>query len=174
MTPRPAVWLVALVIAVADQASKVWALHALEDGRRIDIIGDTLGLELVRNPGAALSLLDGATWVVTLIMLAVTVGLLWFHGRAQGFLGVLVFGAALGGAIGNLGDRLFRAPSFGQGHVIDMINYNDYFTGNVADIAIVGAATVAVLSSWFGVHLLRSKAAVGEPVALESKAAPSP
>ncbi len=69
-----------------------------------------------------------------------------------------LFGIGLGGAICNLIDRLFRAPGFGQGHVVDMINYNGWFVGNVADIAIVGAAIgVAVLSA-FGVRLLEPKA----------------
>jgi signal peptidase II len=57
-------------------------------------------------------------------------------------------GLLLGGATTHLGDRLFRAPSFGQGHVVDFIAYADWFIGNVADIAIVvGAALIVVLAA---------------------------
>jgi signal peptidase II len=49
-------------------------------------------------------------------------------------------GLLLGGALGNLTDRVVRDPGFGRGHVVDFLNYNGWFIGNVADIAIVGAA----------------------------------
>ena len=160
MIRRPALWLVALGVLLLDQATKFWALHALDGGRSIDLAGEWFGLELVRNSGAALSLLGGTTWAVTIIMVIVTGGLVWYSRRATGTFALVLFGAALGGALGNLGDRLFREPSFGQGHVVDMIRYGDWFVGNVADIAIVGAAALAIVSSWLGAHLLETE---GEP-----------
>lgn len=148
MKRRATVWVVALAVLVLDQATKAWALHSLSDGHRVALVGDWLGLRLVSNSGAAFSLLEGHTWIVTAVMLAVLGALIWFHGRAHRWWGAVIFGAAIGGALGNLGDRLFRAPSFGQGHVVDMIEYGDWFVGNVADIAVVGAAIAAVIISW--------------------------
>lgn len=154
MNPRPAIWLVAAGVAAADQAVKMWALSDLQLGQRIDVWGDKLGFELAFNSGAALSILNDRTWIVTAIMVGVAAYLVWAHGRARGPLGILVFGLALGGAVGNLGDRIFRQPGFLRGAVVDMINYNDWFVGNVADIAIVAAAAIAIVVSWSGKTLL--------------------
>ncbi|MGL5911899.1 MAG: signal peptidase II, partial [Phycicoccus sp.] len=57
----------------------------------------------------------------------------------------------LGGAVGNLVDRVFRAPGPGRGHVVDFIDYSGWFVGNVADIAIVGAAGLVAGLSWRGI-----------------------
>lgn len=150
MRLRPAVWLVALAVAALDRATKIWAEHALHDGHSVPIIGSSLRLSLVYNEGAALSILGDYTIVVTGVMLTVTAFLLWFHGRARGILGVAVFGAAIGGAMGNLYDRFFVGVGGGRGSVIDMICYGDFFIGNVADIAIVLAAAAVIVASWAG------------------------
>ena len=65
----------------------------------------------------------------------------------------ICLGLLLGGAVGNLIDRFFREPGVGRGHVIDMIDYGGLFIGNVADIAIVGAALAIALLAWRGVGL---------------------
>jgi len=161
----PAVWLVAVLVAGLDQFSKVWAISSLTGGGRVDLLGDWLGLELVYNSGAAFSLFAGTTWVVTVVMLGVTGALIWYHGRARGKLAIGLFGAALGGAAGNLIDRLFRDGGWGSGAVVDMINYGDQFVGNVADIAIVGAAAVAVLASWRGKVLVEPEPSSESPPA---------
>jgi len=146
--------LVAAGVVIVDQATKQWALNSLAPGESHELLGRWLTIELVRNPGAALSLGENFTWIVTLIVIAVTAGIIVYAKRAQSTLAVWLFGIGLGGAIGNLIDRMFRAPSFGQGHVVDMINYNGWFVGNVADIAIVGAAIAFAVLSVFGVHVL--------------------
>lgn len=157
MTWRPAFWLVAIAVAALDQLTKVWALAALEPGERHQILGDLLSFQLVFNSGAAFSLGNDKTWVMTIVAVLVTVGVVYFARRAQSRLAVVLFGIGLGGAIGNLIDRLFRQPSFGQGHVVDMINYNGWFVGNVADIAIVGVAAVLLIMSFRGHSLLAPK-----------------
>ena len=157
MTWRPALWLVAAAVVIVDQASKQWALNALSTGESHQLLGKWLTLELVRNPGAALSFGQANTWIVTAIAIAVTVGIVVFAKRAQTTLAVWLFGIGLGGAVANLIDRVFRAPGFGEGHVVDMINYNGWFVGNIADIAIVGAAIAVAVLSVFGVHLLEPK-----------------
>lgn len=156
MRVRPAVWLVAAVVATLDQLAKAWALDALAFHRRIDIFDHYLGLELAYNSGAALSLFDKATWFVTGVMVVVLVYLVWNHGRAKGGLGLTIFGLGLGGAIGNLADRFFRSPGWGRGHVVDMISYYTWFVGNVADIAIVIAAALALIAVWRGRFILEA------------------
>lgn len=154
MTWRPAFWLVALSVIVIDQATKQWALIALAPGERISVIGDYLQLQLVFNSGAAFSLGDNYTWVLTIVAVVVTAGLVYYARRAQSTGVMLLFGIGLGGAVGNLIDRLVRDPAFGVGQVVDMINYGNLFVGNIADIAIVGAATVAVVLGLLGKPLL--------------------
>ncbi|MBC7298555.1 MAG: signal peptidase II [Demequina sp.] len=169
MSVRPAVWLAATLVVTIDLFTKQWALSALVPGVRHPVLGDALSWQLVFNSGAAFSLGEGYTWVLTGIAVVVTVGIVYYARRARGRLAVALFGVALGGALGNLIDRLFREPGFGRGHVVDMINYNNVFVGNVADIAIVGAAAVFMLVSLFGKRLVEP--APGDP-APAAKATP--
>lgn len=154
MKVRPIVWLIAAAVVAVDQLSKQWSLSNLTPGEAKPLLGSVLSLELVFNDGAAFSLGAGYTWVLTLIALVVTIGIAVYAKRARSNAAAILFGVGLGGALGNLIDRVFRAPSFGQGHVVDMINYNGWFVGNVADIAIVGAAIVFVLLAVMGKRLL--------------------
>jgi signal peptidase II len=164
---RPIVWLIAAAVVLVDQLTKQWALANLQEGVHKPILGKWLSLELVFNDGAAFSLGSGYTWVLTLIAVGVTIGIAYFARRAQTTFAAVLFGIGLGGAVGNLIDRLFRAPGFGQGHVVDMINYNNWFVGNVADIAIVGAALVFVIMGIAGKRVL-------EPVPVETEAPGEP
>ena len=154
MTLRPAVWLVALTVVVVDQLTKWWAQAELRDGHQVSLIGDYLTLQLQYNSGAALSVLRESTWIVTAVMVIITAWLISHIRRVRGRAGILIFGFALGGALGNLSDRLFRGPGPGRGAVVDMIGYYNWFVGNVADIAIVGAAAAAILAVWRGAILL--------------------
>jgi signal peptidase II len=166
LTWRPALWLVAAAVVIIDQASKQWAINSLSPGESLELLGRWLTIELVRNPGAALSLGENHTWIITLVGIAVSVAIIIYAKRAQSSLAVWLFGIGLGGAISNLIDRVFREPGFGQGHVVDMINYNGWFVGNIADIAIVGAAIAFALLSLFGVRILEPAAQADEqPVA---------
>lgn len=154
MSWRPAFWLAAVLTVAVDQATKQWALSALEPGVDHPLVGDLLSWKLVFNSGAAFSFGNSTTWILTIVALAMTIGILWYGRRAAATWSAVLLGLGLGGAIGNLIDRMFREPSFGQGHVVDFINYADFFIGNVADIAIVGAAVWAVLAGLRGHHLL--------------------
>lgn len=136
--------LLALITLLVDQASKMWALAALP-GRTIPLLGDLLSLQLVRNPGAAFSLGAGSTLVLTLISAVVTVGIILALRRCRSQPWAIVLGIILGGAVGNLIDRLLREPGFGRGHVIDFINYGGMFIGNIADIALVGGVIALVI-----------------------------
>lgn len=143
----------AVVVLVVDQLTKVWALDALADGRRHPLVGSLLGLQLVFNPGAALSIATGMTWVLTVIAAAVVVVVVRVSRRLGSTGWALAFGLLLGGALGNLVDRLTRAPGPARGHVVDFIAYGHLFVGNVADVAIVVAAVLVVLQTMRGVQL---------------------
>lgn len=143
-------WTVAAVVVAADQVSKAWAMAALADGHRMELLGSLLGLRLVRNPGAAFSFATGMTWVFTLVALVVVAVVVRVSRRLVSMPWAVTLGLILGGAVGNLIDRLVRAPGVGRGHVIDFIDYAGQFIGNVADIAIVVAAAAVVLLSLLG------------------------
>jgi signal peptidase II len=147
--------LAALAVAVVavDQASKAWALRVLGQGEVVELLGHALRLQLSRNSGAAFSLGSGMTWVFTVLAAAVTVGVAVVARKVTSRAWALTLGLLLGGAVGNLVDRLVRQPGFGRGHVVDFIGYGDFFIGNVADIAIVGAMVLVVVGVIRGVPL---------------------
>jgi signal peptidase II len=141
----------AVVSFVADQATKAWALRALTPGEPVDVVGDFIRLNLIRNPGAAFSIGNGATWVMTLIACGVLVFILSTARRIGSRGWAWALGLLLGGSLGNLTDRMVRSPGPGRGHVVDFIDYFGLFIGNVADIAIVGAACLIALLALRGV-----------------------
>jgi len=136
-----------------DQVTKVWAVSALTAGERIPVLGDLLGLTLVRNAGAAFSVATGMTWVFTLAAVAVSVFVLRVANRLGSRGWTAALGLLLGGALGNLTDRLLREPGFARGHVVDFIAYGDWFVGNVADIALVVAAAFIAYLGMRGIGL---------------------
>jgi signal peptidase II len=143
----------AVVVLVVDQLTKVWAEQTFTEGERTPVLGDLLGLTLLHNSGAALSLASGMTWVFTVAAVVVSVVVLRVAHRLGSLGWSVALGLLLGGALGNLADRLFRPPAFGRGHVVDFIAYGNLFVGNVADIAIVAAAGLIVLLSLRGIGL---------------------
>ncbi|MGP7961389.1 signal peptidase II [Sanguibacter sp. A247] len=142
----------ALVLAGIDQATKELALARLEPGAETHwFLGELLGWKLVFNPGAALSIGEGFTWILTLLVVGVSIVIVLSSRRITSRPWAFALALILGGAVGNLVDRLARDPGFGHGHVVDFINYAGFFVGNVADIAIVGAAILVVWLSFRGV-----------------------
>ncbi|MDO5701662.1 MAG: signal peptidase II [Bowdeniella nasicola] len=139
---------IALVCFLADQATKAWALSALEVGDYHPILGTYFGLRLVYNSGAAFSLGASVTWVFTGFALVCVIGGVYALTRLRHRSWAITVGILLGGAAGNLVDRLFREPSFGQGHVVDFLSYSSWFVGNVADIFIVGAGVLLAFLSF--------------------------
>ena len=142
---------VALVVLVIDQLTKVWAVATFTEGERVPLVGDLLGLTLLYNPGAALSIASGMTWVFTLAAIGVSIVVVRIAARLGSRTWAVALGLLLGGAIGNLVARLVREPGFAVGHVVDFIAYGNLFVGNVADIAIVAAAGLIILLSLRGV-----------------------
>jgi signal peptidase II len=138
-------------VVVVDQWSKSWALRALSDAERRHVIGP-IYLSLTFNQGAAFSLGAGASPVIEAVAIALVVAMIAFSRRAamgRSNLAVIVgLGLLLGGALSNLGDRLFRHH---HGAVIDFIQLVSWWpTFNVADASItVGALTVVVALVFF-------------------------
>jgi len=143
----------AAITLVLDQATKAWALAGLDEGVRHPVLGDLLGLQLLFNPGAALGLATGTTWLLTVVAITVVVVIVRVARRLGSTGWTIALGLLLGGALGNLVDRLIRDPGVFMGHVVDFIAYGDLFVGNVADIAIVAAAGLLMLLSLMGVRL---------------------
>jgi signal peptidase II len=137
----------ALVIVGADQLTKWWAESTMELYAYTPVIGDLLGWRLVYNPGAAFGLASELTWVLTILAAAAVIGLTIFAVRNDRWSRAVGIAFLLGGAISHLGDRLFRDPGFGTGHIVDFIDYAGFFVGNVADIFLVAGAIYLVVLS---------------------------
>ncbi len=135
---------VAVVVALLDQMSKAWALRDLVDGRVIHVIW-TLQFNLTYNRGMAFSRGTGVGPIIGVIGLVVVVMLLLSLRRADNVLTRLATGLIIGGAMGNILDRLFRDSGWMRGAVIDFIDFQWWPVFNVADMAImIGAATMIV------------------------------
>ncbi|MEO7754264.1 MAG: signal peptidase II [Terracoccus sp.] len=141
---------VAVLAYATDQLSKVVALDRLGDGAPRPFIGELIRFKLIGNPGAALSLGAGNTWVMTLIAIGVLVAIVFVARDLGSVAWAVALGMLLGAALGNLTDRFARPPGGGQGHVVDFIDYNRWFIGNVADIWIVSAAGLIVVLALLG------------------------
>jgi signal peptidase II len=147
---RRTAWLrfasVAVGCLVLDIASKIAAVAFLRPGEPVPLVGDLLRLYLIRNPGAAFSIGEGATWAFTLLAAGV-LGFIFVavlpklrHGGWAVGLGLVVAGIA-----GNLIDRLVRPPGFARGHVVDFLQLPYWPIFNVADMCVVfGAITILV------------------------------
>jgi signal peptidase II len=137
----PVLLAIAAVVVAVDQVTKTWAVNALDD-RDIDVVW-TLRFHLTLNKGGAFSLGTGSTWFFVLAAVAVVTAVLLFARRLlSSRLAVVAMGLVLGGAIGNLGDRLFRDTG---GAVVDFVDLQWWPVFNVADAAIVvGGVLLAI------------------------------
>lgn len=140
--------MLAVVWIAIDQTTKAWAYDTLADGNSIDIFW-TLRLRLAFNTGSAFSLGAGSGPFMGIGALVVSGVLVYFARRFDGWLMLGSTGLILGGALGNLSDRLFReSDGFMAGAVVDFIDLQWWPVFNVADIGIVVGAIVLVLSMW--------------------------
>lgn len=145
------VLLLGAVVWGLDRLTKTWALAELVPGRRVPLLGDVLQLNLLFNPGAAFSLGTGITPVFTTIQFVVAVACVvaaWWVG-SRGW--AIALGLVLGGASGNLVDRLTRAPGFGFGHVVDFLELPHWPVFNIADAAICTAAVLIAVTAFRGI-----------------------
>ena len=138
---------VAWFVWVLDLATKLWAVSTLSDRSNIKVIGDFLQLTLVRNPGAAFSVAEGATVLLTLFGFLVMAVIFYYSTRITSRGWSVVLGLAMGGILGNLVDRIFREPGVFRGHVIDWLQIPNWPVFNIADTAIVAAAAISMILS---------------------------
>jgi signal peptidase II len=146
---------VALVVLITDVIVKIVVVATLEGERPVRLLGGLVYLQLVRNPGAAFSMATGMTWVLSLIAIAVVVAIIWILPRLRSLGWAIGLGLVLAGALGNLSDRIFRAPGPLRGHVIDFVsvfapNAEKFPVFNVADSAIVIGGGLIVLLALLG------------------------
>jgi signal peptidase II len=134
-------------VVLLDQLTKAWVTAALADGPQ-SIIGDTVELRLSRNPGGAFSVLTGFTPLLAVLAVIVAIVLVRAAQRMTDPVMVVALSLVLGGAVGNLLDRLFRAPGFLRGEVVDFIRIGAFPSFNVADSAITIGAVLLVIWGW--------------------------
>ncbi|MET8474605.1 signal peptidase II [Streptomyces sp. NPDC006422] len=142
---------VAALAYVLDLGSKLLVVAKLEHRDAIHIIGDWLQLEVIRNPGAAWGIGEAFTIIFTLIAAAVIVVIARLARKLYSTPWAIALGLLLGGALGNLTDRIFRAPGVFEGAVVDFIAPKHYPVFNLADSAIVCGGILIVLLSFRGI-----------------------
>ena len=137
---------VALVVIVADQLTKHWAVNELVD-RDIDLFW-TLRFNLSYNTGMAFSRGEDLGPIIGVLALVVVVVLLLSIKRQPGRLTDVAVGMIVGGAIGNVIDRLFRQEAWLRGGVVDFIDFQWFPIFNIADIGVTVGGALLVLASW--------------------------
>ncbi|HYO17700.1 MAG TPA: signal peptidase II [Dermatophilaceae bacterium] len=163
--PRRLLYLALVIVAVpvyvADQLTKAWATASLQPDQPRELIGSVLQLNLIRNSGAAFSIGTGATWILTLIACSVVVFILISVRRLGSRGWALALGLLLAGSLGNLTDRMFRAPGPGRGHVVDFLQLPHYPIFNIADSVIVSAAILIAVLAFRGISIDGTRASGG-------------
>ncbi|MBB5831989.1 signal peptidase II [Brachybacterium aquaticum] len=173
---------IAVVLLVVDQVTKNWAEANLPLLEPQPFLGEFLQLTLLYNTGAAWGMGEGITPVVTCLQIAIVIGVIVFAVRSvRSPWYTLALGLIMGGALGNIHDRLLRAPGPFHGAVVDflqfgripVINY-DWPVFNIADMAVVGGAILVILLGLLGQDAdpARAEAEAREIAAAEAAAAP--
>ncbi|NJP51071.1 signal peptidase II [Streptomyces sp. SBST2-5] len=147
---------IAVLFAVAafayalDLISKMIVVARLEHHEPIEIIGDWLRLEAIRNAGAAFGFGEAFTVIFTVIAATVIVVIVRLARKLYSLPWAIALGLLLGGALGNLTDRIFRSPGVFKGAVVDFIAPKHFAVFNLADSAIVCGGILIVLLSFRG------------------------
>ncbi|MEV5258753.1 signal peptidase II [Streptomyces anulatus] len=141
---------VAVVAYLLDLATKMIVVAKLEHQPPIDIIGDWLQFRAIRNAGAAFGFGEAFTVIFTIIASGVIVVIIRLARKLYSLPWAIALGLLLGGALGNLTDRLFRAPGVFEGAVVDFIAPKHFAVFNLADSAIVCGGILIVILSFKG------------------------
>jgi signal peptidase II len=144
---------VAAAVFVADVITKIIVVATLRPLRPVSVIGTLLQLNLVRNSGAAFSFGTGMTIAFTVIAVGVIVFIVRTSRRLRSVPWAVTLGLLLGGAAGNLTDRLLRSPGVFRGDVVDWIQLPHWPVFNVADSCIVCGGFLAVVLAARGIRL---------------------
>jgi lipoprotein signal peptidase len=155
---------VAVFVIAADVISKSIVVAKMSDRGPIRLLGGLLTITLTRNGGAAFSIGTSMTIVFTVVAVGVIVYILRAARNLRSIGWAVTLGLLLGGATGNLIDRIFRAPAPFQGHVVDWIELPHWPVFNLADSSIVCAGVLVVLLALRGIRLDGTKATeTGQP-----------
>ncbi len=144
---------VTLTVLALDIASKITVVATLSDRAPLRLLGGFLQLRVSRNPGAAFSIGTGMTIVFTAIAVGVIILILRTSRQLRSLPWAITLGLLLGGATGNLTDRIFRYPAPLRGYVVDWIQVPHWPVFNLADSSIVCGGVLAVLLSARGIRL---------------------
>jgi signal peptidase II len=140
----------ASLVLIGDQLTKWWVVERLRSDP-IEVIGGFLQLRYITNSGAAFSMLQGAGALIALVAIAVVVFVIMLARKVEWRSEAIGLGLVLGGAMGNLADRLFRGPGLLDGAVVDWVDFSFFPAFNVADAAItVGAGLLLVMALFRG------------------------
>ena len=144
---------VAAFVVLLDQFTKYLAVTRLQGQPPVEVLGRWLQFTFLRNPGAAFSVGTSYTFVFTAIAVTVAVVIIRTSRNLGNMWWAVALGGLLGGAVGNLLDRLFREPGFLRGYVIDWIAFPNFPVFNIADSAIVCSSALRVLLAVRGINL---------------------
>ena len=137
---------VATAVVVLDQLTKTWAVNALDDGRVVHVVS-TLRLNLTYNSGMAFSRGQGLGPVIGVLALIIVVGLTMSLRKSSDWRRLLATGLIIGGAMGNILDRIFRGSGNFHGSVIDFIDLQWWPIFNFADVGVCIGAALLIFSA---------------------------
>ena len=140
---------IAAGVVALDQLTKIWAVAELSDGP-IVLIDGFLQLRLTRNPGAAFYSFTGGGSFLAVIAVFVAIAIAFLLPRIEERLDRLALALVMGGALGNVADRIFRGDGFLDGAVVDFIDFSFWPTFNAADSAITIGVVLMLLAVLFG------------------------
>jgi len=156
---RALLWLggIAVFVLALDALSKEIATKLLDPDEPVKLLGGALYLSLTRNAGAAFSLFRDFTMIFPIIALGVAIWIGFMARTLRSVPWAVALGLILGGALGNLTDRIFRAPGPLKGHVVDFFSLFDshgqaFPIFNVADMALTFGVILAILLEVLGRH----------------------
>ncbi|WP_405661515.1 signal peptidase II [Streptomyces sp. NBC_01166] len=141
---------VAVLAYLLDLVSKMIVVAKLEHEEPIEIFGDWLKLDAIRNAGAAFGIGEAFTVIFTAIAAVVIIVIVRLARKLYSLPWAIALGMLLGGALGNLTDRIFRAPGVFEGAVVDFIAPAHFAVFNLADSAIVCGGILIVILSFKG------------------------
>jgi signal peptidase II len=143
---------VAAAVYALDVTSKAVVAATMHYGQPINLLGPALKLDYTRNPGAAFSIGEAYTFIFTAIAVGVIVVILRLARQLFSLPWAIALGLLLGGALGNLTDRIARAPGLFRGWVVDFIELPHWPIFNLADSAICVGGALMVLLAFRGLH----------------------
>jgi signal peptidase II len=147
---------IAATVVILDLLTKIIIVATVTPGESVRLLGGLVYFSLIRNPGAAFSMATGMTWLLALVAIAVVIVIIRMAPKLRSTPWAVSLGLVLGGALGNLIDRIFRSPGFLQGHVVDFVSVfgpnAEYFPiFNVADSAITIGGISLVITALLGI-----------------------